>query len=73
MITSKLTTKAQTVIPQAVRQHLGIGPGDEVEYELVDGAAVIKPKKVPSVLPDDPFALFGEWSGEADEEAYGDL
>ncbi len=42
MVTSKLTTKAQTVIPGPVREHLRVGPGDEISYELIAGGAVIR-------------------------------
>lgn len=73
MITSKLTSKAQTVIPQAVREHLKIGPGDEVEYELLEGAAVIRPSRTRAAKGEDPFALFDEWAGENDQRAYDGL
>lgn len=71
-ITSKLTSKAQTVIPQAVRKYLGLQPGDELVYELREGAAIIRPKRALREA-DDPFALFDEWHSEADEKAYADL
>lgn len=73
MISSKLSVKSQTVIPTAVRQHLGIGPGDSLEYDLVDGAVIVRPKRAASRLSDNPFATFEEWASEADEEAYADL
>ncbi|WP_417831220.1 AbrB/MazE/SpoVT family DNA-binding domain-containing protein [Terasakiella sp.] len=72
-ITSKVSVKSQTVIPLAVRQHLHIQAGDELEYELMDGAVVMRPKHVSTALGDDPFATFTEWSSQADEDAYGDL
>jgi antitoxin PrlF len=71
MITSKLTTKAQTTIPQPVRNALHLGPGDELAY-VVEGDRVILTKARAS-LPDDPFAAFGEWASEADQRAYADL
>ena len=37
MVVSKLTSKAPTTIPQPVRTALGIGPGDEIAYEIMDG------------------------------------
>jgi|APSaa5957512535_1039671.scaffolds.fasta_scaffold464493_2 antitoxin PrlF len=73
LITSKVSVKSQTVIPLAVRQHLHIIPGDELEYELVDGAVVVRPKQIPRPLIDDPFITLTEWATQADEEAYGDL
>ena len=69
MIKSKLTSKAQTVVPRAVREHLKLGIGDELVYELREGAVLIRPLRA----SDDPFLLFGEWNGEADDRAYGSL
>ena len=34
MITSKLTSKAQTTIPQSVRAALRLQEGDEIAYEI---------------------------------------
>jgi antitoxin PrlF len=72
MIVSKLTTKSQTTIPQSVRRALQIGPGDEIEYEIVEGHVVLTKVRVGGKT-DDPFRTFNEWSTEADEEAYADL
>lgn len=72
-ITSKVSVKSQTVIPLAVRQHLHIKAGDELEYELLDGAVVMRPKTVSDTAGDDPFGTFTEWSSPADEEAYNAL
>jgi antitoxin PrlF len=71
MITSRITSKAQTTIPQAVRSALRVGPGDELAY-LIEKGQVILIKARPGA-PDDPFATFSEWDGEADRRAYGDL
>jgi antitoxin PrlF len=71
MIKSKLTTKAQTTIPQPVRTALGVRDGDEIKYEI-DGERVILTKaKAPPV--DDPFRTFDEWDSEADRRAYAKL
>lgn len=72
-ITSRLSVKAQMVLPRAVRDHLGIGPGDVIEYELREGCAVVRPLRHPERPADDPFAVFTEWSGPADEEDYANL
>jgi AbrB family looped-hinge helix DNA binding protein len=37
----KLTSKGQVTIPIAVREELGLQPGDEVEFVVEDGAAKI--------------------------------
>lgn len=71
MITSKLTSKAQTTIPQAVRNALRIQAGDELAY-LIEGDRVILTKASTRAI-DDPFATFTEWDSEADRRAYGKL
>jgi antitoxin PrlF len=41
MITSKLTSKAQTTIPRPVREALGVRPGDEIAYAIEHGSIVV--------------------------------
>jgi antitoxin PrlF len=72
MITSKLTSKAQTTIPQAVRTALGLRAGDEIAYVIEDGRVVVT-RFAAGQEADDPFAQFSEWSSAADAEAYGKL
>ncbi len=38
----RLTSKGQVTIPQAIRDATGIVPGTEVEFEVRDGAVVIR-------------------------------
>jgi antitoxin PrlF len=71
MITSKLTSKAQTTIPQAVRAALRVREGDELVYEI-DGSRVVLTKRHPASV-DDPFRTFHEWDSEADRRAYAKL
>jgi antitoxin PrlF len=68
---SRLSVKSQTVIPRAVRKRLRLGPGDTVRYQLTDKGVIID--KARAAEAEDPFASFSEWSGEADEKAYGKL
>ncbi|MEZ2410302.1 AbrB/MazE/SpoVT family DNA-binding domain-containing protein [Bosea sp. RCC_152_1] len=70
MITSKLTSKAQTTIPQSIRTALQLREGDEIAYSIEGGAVVIR--KAPVVV-EDPFGTFGEWDSEADRRAYASL
>jgi antitoxin PrlF len=72
MITSRLTSKAQTTIPQAVRTALGLRPGDSIAYQIEDGRAVLTRFSL-NAESDDPFGAFSEWSSTADERAYGKL
>lgn len=71
MITSRLTTKAQTTIPQPVRAALRLREGDELGYEI-EGERVILTKANPMKL-EDPFGAFHEWDSEADRRAYAKL
>ena len=71
MITSKLTAKAQTTIPQPVRAALRLKEGDELAYEI-RGDRVILTKATTGAI-DDPFAAFAEWDSKADRAAYGKL
>ncbi len=73
MITSKLTSKAQTTIPQAVRNVLRLREGDEIAYSILDGKVVISRAKTHEQSADDPFAAFSEWDSEADRKAYANL
>jgi len=72
VITSKLTSKAQTTIPQPVRAALNLREGDELLYEIVDQRVVLT-KARRGQQSDDPFRTFREWSSEADAKAYGSL
>lgn len=71
MITSKLTSKAQTTISQAVRAALRLAEGDELVYEI-DGDKVILRRAVERGL-EDPFGAFTEWDSAADRKAYDKL
>jgi antitoxin PrlF len=67
---SKVSVKSQTVIPREVRERLRLKPGDTLRYRLTAEGVLLD--KAPA-SEDDPFAAFSEWSGEADEKAYGNL
>ena len=70
-VTAKLSTKSQTVIPKPVREKLGVGPGDLVEFEIRAGEVLIRRAATTGQI--DPFAVFHEWASEADEDAFADL
>lgn len=44
MVTAKITSKGQITLPKEVRKHLGIGPGDEVEFLEENGRYVLTKK-----------------------------
>jgi antitoxin PrlF len=41
-MTHKVGTKGQVVIPKAIREEIGIGPGDEVAFEADGGEVRIR-------------------------------
>lgn len=36
---SKITSKNQTTIPKEIRENLGVGPADQLCWEITDGGA----------------------------------
>jgi antitoxin PrlF len=71
MITSRITSKAQTTIPRAVREALRVHEGDELAYKIERDRVIIT--KATRTSADDPFAVFSEWESENDRRAYGKL
>lgn len=71
MITSKITSKAQTTIPQPVRAALELKEGDEIVYAIEEGRVVLTRARSRAI--DHPFATFDEWDSAADRKAYGNL
>ncbi len=56
-----LTTKSQVTVPKAVRQALGVLPGQEIDYEVkANGQVIMFPVKKPSVPEENPFL---KWIG----------
>ena len=51
---------------------LGLQPGDELLYEIIDGQVILT-KVRRGATTDDPFVTFEEWGSEADTKAYADL
>jgi antitoxin PrlF len=71
MILSKLTSKAQTTIPQAIRTALKLKEGDQIVY-AIEGERVIM-TRYRNESTENPFASFNEWASEADRESYAGL
>jgi antitoxin PrlF len=49
---SRISTKGQITVPQAVRDRLGLPPGTPVSFELIEGAVILR-KGLPSEHPVD--------------------
>ena len=75
MITSRITSKAQTTIPQPVRAALGIRQGDELGYVIEDGRVFLMkmPARLGASEGGDPFATFTEWESDSDRKAFAGL
>lgn len=71
VLLSKLTSKAQTVIPREIRARLGLKPGDVVRYRVTDAGVVID--KLPQQSDDETLASFSEWGSVTDDDAYKGL
>ena len=41
MVLAKITSKGQVTIPPAICQRLGIGPGDEIEFQETDNGIIV--------------------------------
>ena len=71
---SRLTKKYQATIPAAVREILGIMPGDSVLFEVEEGQVVLKKaSNVDWEYLQSVSRTLSEWESAADEEAYRDL
>ena len=53
MVAAKLTSKGQLTVPKAMRDRLGLRPGDHVEFDEIDGGF-----RVRKVVPESPFDEF---------------
>ena len=74
---STVSADGRTRIPRAVRERLRLKPGNTIRYRFsVDGVVIDKARRRTGrarYTPRDPFAVFSEWAGEADEKAYARL
>jgi antitoxin PrlF len=68
---ARLSSKSQVAIPKPVRDRMGVGPGDLIVFEVRNGKVVVR--RAPRAVTDIPLAMFTEWSGPADSEAYNEF
>lgn len=47
---SRITSQGQITVPKALREAMGVGPGDELEFELVGGDYLVRPRRRHSIL-----------------------
>ncbi|MGJ3242387.1 MAG: AbrB/MazE/SpoVT family DNA-binding domain-containing protein [Opitutales bacterium] len=72
---SKVTVKGQATIPQNIRKHLNLKPGERVAFQIVDDRVELRrADPVDLVFHQAQEAnLSREWLSAEDEAAYGDL
>jgi antitoxin PrlF len=68
---SKLSSKAQTVVPREIRERLGLKPGDTLRYRVTEAGILIE--KARGDAEEDPFATFVEWASPEDDRAFAEL
>ncbi|WP_256477259.1 AbrB/MazE/SpoVT family DNA-binding domain-containing protein [Haloferax sp. AB510] len=61
----RVTTKGQVTIPKAIREALGIEPGDEVEFEQTESGYELRKEKPTTAEGQDPF---DKYRGTADSD-----
>ena len=66
MMTVKLSSKGQLVIPKEVRQELGLKAGDELRVNVMDGKIVIRRQKDIEAKLAALDALYGSYTGPHD-------
>ena len=70
MIMGRITAKAQTTIPRAVRLALGLEPGDDVVWEIEGQTVVMKRARQDTEPFVNDFQTFTEWASDADCKAF---
>jgi antitoxin PrlF len=71
LISSKITSKAQTTVPRSVRAALKLGVGDTIVYAIEGDRVIMTKATAPTV--DSPTAAFEEWNSDHDRHAYAGL
>lgn len=64
---AKVDSKGRIVLPQEVRERLGITPGTEVDVHEEDGKAVVEPEDSPNEILDQMEKLVEEASSNRGE------
>lgn len=70
---AKVDSKGRVVLPQSVRERLGIAPGSEVEIHEQDGRAVVEPEDDPDDIVEDLERLIETATADRDRTLYDDL
>lgn len=75
-LTSKVSSKSQTVIPRSVREKLGLQPGDRLAYRITDEGVMIEKQDVSDDIATDLYfdpLVWWEWATPEEDEAWAYL
>lgn len=71
---ARITSKAQTTVPAAVRKALKVGPGDTLAYRIgPDGVMLSRAEPLDWAYLNSLEKTLGEWSTAEDAAAFDDL
>lgn len=70
-VVARIGPRSQMVIPKTIRERLGVGPGDMVQFRVTAKGVVVERLAIRGEI--DPFAAFDEWDSDADRRAFANL
>ena len=71
---SKLTSKYQATVPKSIRDALSLKAGDQIAFEIVNGQVRLrKAEPIDLEFLASVESGLGEWSSDADHQAYDEL
>ncbi len=74
MKVSRISSKGQVTIPKAIRESLGVRPGDLIAYEVQDDGVALRPVEAMNEAFHDYLSLtLDEWDTPIDDEAFHGL
>lgn len=71
---SRITVKYQATVPADARAALGVGAGDQLLWQVVDGVVTVrKAEPLDLAFAAAVAATLEEWGSDADERAFASL
>jgi AbrB family looped-hinge helix DNA binding protein len=70
---AKVDSKGRIVLPQDVRERLGLDPGTEVDVQEEDGRAVVEPEESADEIIEDLERRIGEASPNREQTPHDEL
>lgn len=70
---AKVDSKGRIVLPQDIRERLGLDPGTEVDVREDDGRAVVEPEESADEIIDDLERRIADAASNREQTPYSDL